>query len=529
MDDSFSKLHERAKNLKVLYAEDSPTIRHALTKEFQKYFNHIDTAADGKEALLLYLQHHDKTGGFYDIVFSDLEMPRMDGEALSRTILDLNPKQELVIISSIDDYHRIIDLVNLGIKKFLAKPIDLNSLHDSIVQVADSIRAFRIAQEEMKELEEHNKYLKHKEQLYLEKLTKNLQTLNEFNDALNESGIVSKTDPSGKIIYVNDMFCKLSGYTQDELIGNTHRMVSSMDMASSFYAKLWNTISSGKSHHGVFKNRSKRGEIYFVEMVIKPILDNNGGIVEYISVGHNITSIMESLEATKKTNEAKESFFRNISHEMRTPLNAISGLVSLLQRRLKDDQKSMPILETINQSTAMLSLLIESIIDIQNLNNGKLVLEPKEFFLSSIADGCGRFFNDMASEKEIDFSVEKEFSDGDLFVGDFGRITQILKILLSNAFKFNKPNGSVVLTLKFDGVWFSAAIKDSGIGIAKEHFDDIFNMNQTDSSLIRSYEGSGMGLFIAKALASKMHGKIEVKSELGIGSVFTLLIPMPTA
>ncbi len=525
-DDSFSKLYERTKGLKVLYAEDSSTMRHALTKELLKYFNVVDVASDGKEALLMYLQYHDKTGGFYDIVFSDLEMPRMDGEALSRTILDLHPKQELVIISSINDYHRIIDLVNLGIKKFLAKPIDGASLYRSVVEISSSIREHKIAQEDFRELEEHNRHLKQKERLYLSKLTRNLQELGEINDALNESGVVSKTDANGKIIYVNSLFCTLSGYSADELMGNTHRMVSACDMASSFYMKFWNTISSGKSYRGVFKNRSKNGEIYYLESLVKPINNSDGEVVEYVAIGHNITAVMESLESTKRVNEAKESFFRNMSHEMRTPLNAISGLVSLLIRKMKDDKKTISMLEAVSQSTQQLGELIESMIDMQNINSGRLVLQNSEFSILSLVDGCQRAFSKMAQESDISFDVSFDLGEDEIFFGDMARVAQVVKILLSNAFKFNKKGGFVELKISRVGDLLEISVRDGGIGIAAENLESIFSAHQVDSSLIRNYEGSGLGLSIAKALVVKMGGEIVVSSTLDKGSIFSVTVPL---
>ncbi|MBU0632083.1 PAS domain S-box protein [bacterium] len=125
----------------------------------------------------------------------------------------------------------------------------------------------------------------------------------EYEKAIDDSNIVSRTDLDGNITYVNKYFCEISGYTQEELIGQKHSIVRHPDMPDAFFKEMWETISSGRSWHGQMKNRKKGGDSYFVESTIVPIFDTNGKIVEYLGIRHDVTEIVnfhKELESTQK-------------------------------------------------------------------------------------------------------------------------------------------------------------------------------------------------------------------------------------
>lgn len=518
----------RTKHLKVLYAEDSASMRHALAKNFEHYFDHIDTAADGLEALEQFKAFHSEFDLFYDIVITDLEMPNMDGQKLTQHLLDLNPYQEIIVISSSNNANRIVDLINLGITKFLTKPVTQESLEKIISDVANSIYLEKLKKDEADDLVEHNRVLKLREKLYLEKLNRNLKTLQEFNNALNESGIVSKTDPDGIITYVNEQFCLLSGYSQDELIGKKHNIINSGEMSSTFFAKLWNTITSGKSYKGVFKNKAKNGSFYYVESLIKPIIDTNDKITEYISIGHDITLMMKSIEDVKQANMTKDNFFRNISHEMRTPLNAILGLISLLKRRSGEDKRLSETIRVIDESANNLHHIIETMLDMQHIQNKTLELQEKEFELSNLLASCLKRCESNSEIYGINFITTFSPDLPLTLFGDPTRIQQILKELLENAFKFNVKNGKVEFSVSYDDEHSQllVQISDTGIGIKDEDQEKIFEIAQVDDSLTRKHEGSGLGLGIVKALVAKMKGHITLHSKINVGTTFLIELPL---
>jgi len=132
-------------------------------------------------------------------------------------------------------------------------------------------------------------------------LDKNISVLSQYKNALDESSVVSKTDSEGFITYVNDTFCKISGYNRDELIGKTHSIIRHPDTTDQFIKDLWGTIKSGKIWHGVMKNRKKDGNEYTVKSVIVPIFDNDGDIIEYMAVRTDITDIVKKDQIIKES------------------------------------------------------------------------------------------------------------------------------------------------------------------------------------------------------------------------------------
>uniref|UniRef100_UPI004048D264 EAL domain-containing protein n=1 Tax=Aliarcobacter sp. TaxID=2321116 RepID=UPI004048D264 len=178
--------------------------------------------------------------------------------------------------------------------------IDNKEFIQCLVKNIDSIKELE------KELKYYKKILKQKEnyinkinETLLEKNSKNdnllesLQLLEEYKKALDESSIVSKSDLNGNIIYVNDKFCEISGYSREELIGKNHNIIRYPDTQKEFFINLWETLNSKKVFKGVIKNRKKNGQAYYVDSTIMPILDKNNNITEFIAIRNDITSLFE--------------------------------------------------------------------------------------------------------------------------------------------------------------------------------------------------------------------------------------------
>ncbi|MDR3597382.1 response regulator [Clostridium sp.] len=228
-------------------------------------------------------------------------------------------------------------------------------------------------------------------------------------------------------------------------------------------------------------------------------------------------------------NKYKTQFLANMSHELRTPLNSIILLSNLLIKSnkditIKDAQEKIKVIFKAGQD---LLTLINDILDLAKIEAGKLDLNYKYFNSSEIIEELSDLFNETAIEKEIQFICEDEF--GDNIYGDKDKISQVLKNYLSNAFKFTHK-GSVKLKIERDtqldnNLVFS--VMDTGIGISKDNLDMIFNeFHQGDGSISRKYGGTGLGLSISNRLSELMKGKIKVISEPGMGSTFSLYLPL---
>ncbi len=244
---------------------------------------------------------------------------------------------------------------------------------------------------------------------------------------------------------------------------------------------------------------------------------------------HALTLKAQELEATSKY---KSEFLANMSHELRTPLNSVLILAKLLSdnnpKNLTD--KQIEYAKIIHKSGADLLQLINDILDLSKIEAGKVDLLVEDVAITGIVDDLTELFSVVAAEKEISFHNQIGKDLPATIHTDKQRVEQVLKNLLSNAFKFTPKGGSVSITFanrdQFDRKRIGISVTDSGIGISTTKQQLIFEaFRQADGSTSRQYGGTGLGLSISKELIKLLGGEIEVRSEEDKGSTFTIFIP----
>jgi PAS domain S-box-containing protein len=240
--------------------------------------------------------------------------------------------------------------------------------------------------------------------------------------------------------------------------------------------------------------------------------------------------VMERTMEISYANRAKDEFLANMSHELRTPLNAILGLSESLleQRRGPLNERQIQSVELIASSGKHLLGLINDILDVSKIEAGKLQIHDDLISVRELCTSSLSFIKELALRKQISvgFSCEESMTT---LRADLQRLKQILINLLTNAVKFTPEKGQVKLdvgtTPERDRILFS--VTDTGIGIAAEDLDKLFTpFTQLDSSLARQYAGTGLGLSLARKLAEAHGGSIQVESEVGQGSRFTVVLPL---
>jgi two-component system sensor histidine kinase/response regulator len=253
----------------------------------------------------------------------------------------------------------------------------------------------------------------------------------------------------------------------------------------------------------------------------------------------------DALLAAQAANRTKTEFLSAMSHELRTPLTCVIGMADTLLRvmAMKPDtyplqpKKQQEYLKLIKRSGEHLLELITDILEVSQVEAGKVVLNTKPFSLSQVAHQSLHILQDRARSKGIELSLKALEHDSQLsspdaddsFMADPHRVSQILLNLLSNAIKFTPAGGRV--TLRFGSKHNIAIfqVEDTGIGIAESQRPLLFQkFQQLDSSLTRTYEGTGLGLALTKQLVELHNGKIEVNSTVGVGSIFTVWLPAPS-
>lgn len=263
--------------IKILYIEDDSDVREELAEILEMFFKNVYCGKNGKEGLELYNSIKP------DVIISDVQMPIMNGLDMIKEIKKTDSEIFTIITTAFSDAEYLYKAIEIGIDGYEIKPIDANKL---LKRVNDF--ALKISQ--------------------AKELKKTQTLLEEYKEAVDESALVSKTDKNGIITYANKAFCKLSGYSKEELLGQPQSIIRHPDVDKEVFRELWEVILNKQVWKGTVKNRAKDGRAYYVDVVINPILDENGEIQEFMAIRKDITELHEYRELLEnQLNEKNES------------------------------------------------------------------------------------------------------------------------------------------------------------------------------------------------------------------------------
>lgn len=358
--------------------------------------------------------------------------------------------------------------------------------------------------------------------------------------------LVIITDAAGLTEWVNDAFISRTGYALADIVGRKPGTVlQGPDTDKNTIQRIRGAIAQHHSTQEEILNYTKAGEPYWVIIHITPIHDADGEVVRYISVQSDTTDrkrfesqlikqnaeleqgrieMRKAIEAAEAANMAKSLFLANMSHELRTPLNGILGMAQSLSRE-SFEPKYKEQLEVIRSSGEALLAILNDVLDLSKIEAGKMEIEDIEFDLATLVDTIQVQFAHLAAEKELAFSVEMRDANG-IYRGDPTRVRQVITNLMSNALKFTE-SGNVALAVERRGVNLTLTVTDTGVGMSPGQIDKLFlKFSQADPSTTRRYGGTGLGLSICRQLVEMMGGHIGVKSQVGVGSTFTVDLPL---
>ncbi len=353
-------------------------------------------------------------------------------------------------------------------------------------------------------------------------LQNTLKEVSDYKFALDESAIVAITDPKGIINYVNDNFCKISGYSREELIGQDHRIISSGFHPKEFIRDLWVTIANGKIWRGDLKNRAKDGTYYWVDTTIIPFLNNQGKPYQYVAIRAEITQRKKAEEQLLRVNQELEAFTYSVSHDLRAPLRGIVGFTSILEEDYssKLDDEARRITSVIKNSTTKMGHLIDDLLAFSRMGRQEIIktgIHTSVMVKEMIAE-----LNRQHKGHPVEWVVHP-LPD---VKGDINLIRQVWVNFISNAVKYSGKNEKPCIEIGSftkDGqtVFF---VKDNGVGFDKQYGDKLFKVFQRLHSA-DEFEGTGVGLAIVEKIISKHGGKVWAEGEVNKGASFYFSLP----
>ncbi len=404
--------------------------------------------------------------------------------------------------------------------------------------------------------------------------------LEQYKKAIEQSNIVSKTNLEGVITFVNDEFCKISGYSREELIGVNHNIIRHPDVSSNVFKELWDTIKAKKTYITTVKNRAKDGTTFYVNTTVIPMLNEAGNIEEFIAIRYNVTKSiavtqrlkqkeeeLEQLNATleervkKQTKELRVlnatlekriekevrknrdkdrvlfqqsrlasmgEMIGNIAHQWRQPLSELGIILykmkKIYQKESKED--SLAYLESYENSKRVIMKMSDTIDDFRNFFNPH---RPYEYFsIKSVLDDAMLVMQGTLQCHKIELKINVK--DEVYIKGYLNEFSQVLVNLINNskdAFSQKSPKSRVInLEIqKIDANYAMISFKDSAGGIEEDVLDKIFEPYFTTK---HASTGTGLGLYMSKMIVqNSMGGTLEAQN-CDDGVCFYIKVPVCT-
>lgn len=476
----------------------------------QKFFNILKA----KKLNLTILSSYSAVYDYFQHQSSDLLILKIQDSVdlqIASKIRLLCPDQSIFIINGNKTVESLQKIIEMGYSAYFDYPINYSEFDMALENFLQHLNANKERNEEIK-------------------------ILKEYKNAFDAVSIISKTDKHGIITYANDQFCKISGYSREELIGSSHNIVHHPDADKSIFEDMWKTILDKKIWKGRIKNKKKTNGYYIVDATIVPIIDSNENITEFLAIREDVTRLLEleekekievlrqqkhaqELELVSRVNEAKESFLLIFTHELKTPLNAIINFADYLRKQIAktnlDNAVKLAELATqIRDNGFDMLNTVTTLLDLAKLKSHHLKFNPVPFNLESMIENQIERSRSLIDSRNISVSVSG-VSEPIEVINDEERIRQIFSNLFSNAIKYGH-NQIYVSFGRIDGdFWFS--IEDNGPGIQnKEIIFELFNQDQ-NNDLTRTATGTGIGLYFVKLFSEQLGLQIKVERSPVLG------------
>jgi len=350
-----------------------------------------------------------------------------------------------------------------------------------------------------------------------------------------QTEMISRQALDGTRTFVNESYCRSHGKNKEQLLGQSVYDGMAQDDIGRLKA-LYRTLTP-ENPTGEFEIAipGPDGETNWQLWTKRAIFDSEGRVKEYQAVGHDISkrkraeaAVQTALAEAKRANSAKSAFLATMSHEFRTPLNAILGFSELLREQHfgplgADNYREYA--NDIHRSGEHMLALINDVLDISAIEAGKRSMIKEPIAIKELLEKCVRDFEPAADARGIDLTLDAP-NNMPILHADERSVTQIVLNILSNAIKFTDRNGKVAVLMKAAYQRTTIEIRDTGIGIAPSDLSSITEpFSQSHSDPHKAQDGTGLGLSIAKSLIEALDGSMTIESEVGLGTTVSLVFP----
>lgn len=348
------------------------------------------------------------------------------------------------------------------------------------------------------------------------------------------------------VLWYRADFLNVIGYTKEQFEEELHSQCTYIhpDDTARIRSILGEIRVSGES--AVIESRiiTHSGDIRILTMTLCYVSGKNNwdGLPSFYSVGIDITgerreqnrqrkALEDAYQSARVANSAKTNFLSTMSHDIRTPMNAIMGMAAIAQANLSYPDRVHDCLSKINMSSRHLLSLINEVLDMSKIESGKIDLAPEEVILPDLIQNISDMCRPLVTEKNLDFKIIASQVRHEKIIVDGDRLQQVLMNLLSNSIKYTPDGGVIVLDItEIPSVLekrgqFEFTVSDNGIGMPEEYIPHIFEpFSRAEDSRISKIQGTGLGMAITENIVRMMNGSIDVKSQPGTGSRFTVSI-----
>lgn len=448
-----------------------------------------------------------------DLILLDIVMPDMDGFEVCQHLKQDECLRDIPVlfISALNATEDKVHAFNVGGVDYITKPFQAQEIY---ARVNTHLRLQRLLQASER-----------RQQVLIDELP----------------DVVMRFDTALRHTYVSRNISQLGALPAQAYLGHTHAELGLDAGTCRFWQEAIGAVfREGQSLEAEYPPAGLASpQIHNLRLV--PEYNTAGEIESVLALSRDVTlqrqaeqAMIQARKAAEAANQAKTQFLTNMSHEIRTPLNGIIGLLFALQDdRLNTDQTEL--ISLVLSSTHALTDVLNNILDLADLEFNHAHLHPAPFSTMALFTTLIDLFTPCARQKGLALTSDIDPATPDYLISDAPRVRQILFSLLGNAVKFT-TSGHVHLSLAPQGppaadrIWLRFTVEDSGIGIAPEQFETIWQpFSQVDGSSTRCYEGAGLGLALVRRLVDLMQGHISLDSTPGQGTTFTVDLPFVLA